>query len=134
VKTFNTPKEALLDAGRIKAIGRGRISRENHVWLEAEIAAKRIAISNTVVVKSENKSGTEKVSVKSVNGPTEKHIPDVTILYPKHLYHAEGIEDKKTYGMPEVCNNCRVSLVQCGCGNPVILGGIRVRIIPNASQ
>lgn len=129
MKTFNTPKEALLDAGRIKAITRGRISADNHKWLEAEIAAKRIAINNTVVVvrNDENKS----IAVKSVNGPTEKHIPDVTILYPKHLYHARGIEDNKTYGMPEVCNNCRVSLVQCGCGNPVILGGIRVRIIAN---
>lgn len=127
MKEYSTPKEALLDAGRIKSVTRGRISRENHEWLNTEIAAKRIAIRNTVVVTSD----TEKVSVKSVNTQTEKVVQDITILYPKHLYHAVGIDDKKTYGMPEVCNNCRVSLVQCGCGNPVILGGIRVRIIPN---
>lgn len=131
MKEYATPKEALLDAGRIKAISRGRISRENHEWLNAEIAAKRIAIRNTVVVKSDN---SEKVSVKSVNTQTEKNIAEFTILYPKHMYHAKGIDDNKTYGMPEVCNNCRVSLVQCGCGNPVILGGIRVRIIPNESR
>lgn len=131
MKTYASPKEALLAAGRIKAITRGRISTENHNWLNAEIDAGRISITGVTVVKSETK-GEPRVSVKSVNGPSEKHIADITILYPKHLYHAVGIEDNKTYGMPEVCNTCRVSLVQCGCGNPTILGGIRVRIVPNA--
>lgn len=131
MKQFSTPKEALLDAGRIKAITRGRISADNHEWLEKEIAAKRIAITGAVVAKRTNKSGVEKTVVKSSNVATEKHIPDVTILYPKDQYHAVG-NDGKTYGMPEVCNNCMVSLVQNQCDDPVILGGIHVRIVPNA--
>lgn len=127
MKTYATPKEALLDAGRIKAITRGRISRENHAWLEEEISSGRIAISNVEVVKTETKT-----AVKSINAPTEKVVPEITILYHKDAYHAKGVNDGKRYGMAEVCNNCRVSLVQCQCGRPTILGDIPVRITPNA--
>lgn len=127
MKTYANPKAALLDAGRIKEITRGRISKDNHAWLEAEISANRIAISNTVVVKEVNKS----VAVKSVNGPAEKVVSEFTILYHKDAYHAIGLEDGKRYGMAEVCNTCRVSLVQNMCEHPTILGGIAVKIVPN---
>lgn len=130
MKEYHTPKEALLDAGRIQAITRGRISADNHAWLNAEIEAKRIRITGATVIKSETAKGTKRVSVKAVNAASEKHIADVTILYDKRDYHAEG-NDGKTYGMAEVCNNCRVSLVQNQCEDPVILGGIHVRIVPN---
>jgi hypothetical protein len=126
VKTYATPKEALLDHGKIEKIGRGRISRDNHAWLESEITAGRIAISDVTIVKSDNKA----VAVKA-KGPAEKHIADITILYPKDAYHAIGVDDNKAYGMAEVCNTCRVSLVQNQCLNPTILGNIPVRIIPN---
>jgi len=131
VKTYSSNKEALLAAGRIKAITRGRISRENHEWLEKEISAKRISITGATVVKSETAKGEKRVSVKAVNGSTEKHIADFTILYPKNDYHAIG-NDGKTYGMAEVCNNCRVSLVQNQCEDPMILGNVRVQIVRNA--
>lgn len=124
MKTYATPKEALLEAGRINAITRGRISGDNHKWLEAEIAASRIAISNTTVIKTDTK-----VAVKSV-GSAVKDIAEFTILYHKDAYHAEG-PDGKRYGMAEVCNNCRVSLVQNQCLNPTILGDIPVKIIAN---
>jgi len=131
VKTFSTPKEALLDAGRIKAITRGRISRDNHEWLDKEIAANRIRITGVTVVKSETAKGEKRVSVKSPSTQTEKHIADIYIPRPKHEYTAIGIEDNKVYGMAEVCNVCRVSLVQCVHDFPTILGGIQVKVVPN---
>lgn len=124
MKTYATPKAALFDHGKIKAIGKGRISRENHAWLESEISAGNIQITGATIVKSETST-----VVKTV-GPTEKHIPDITILYDKRDYHALGPNGEK-YGMAEVCNTCRVSLVQNQCEHPTILGGIPVRIIPN---
>ena len=130
MKTYASPKEALLDHGRIKAVTRGRISSENHAWLEEQIAANVFSITGVKVVKNADKP----VAVKSVNGPTEKVIAEFTILYHKDAYHAEGVKDGKTYGMAEVCNNCRVSLVQNVCENPTILRDIPVRIVPNANK
>lgn len=126
MKTYASPKEALFDAGRIKTVGRGRISSDNHAWLEKEISAGRIAVSNVTVVKAADKP----VAVKSVNHPTEKVIDEFTILYDKRDYHALAA-DGTVYGMAEVCNTCRVSLVQNLCEHPTILGGIPVKIIPN---
>ena len=128
MKTYATPKEALLDAGRITAITRGRISRDNHEWLDAEQKAGRIRISNAITSKPV-KDITEPVKTK-YSSATEKVIEEFHILYPKDLYHAKGA-DNAIYGMAEVCNTCRVSLVQCQCGHPTILGNIPVRIIPN---
>lgn len=126
MNTYGSPKEALFDAGRIKAIGRGRISSDNHAWLESEISAGRIAISNVQVVKSVDKP----VAVKSVNTPNVKEISEFTILWHKDDYHALSADNKR-FGMAEVCNNCRVSLVQCHCGDPTILGDIHVKILSN---
>lgn len=128
MKTYASPKEALLDAGRIKAITRGRISTDNHAWLEAEIAANRIAISNVTVVKSVDKP----VAVKTNNNSSVKEILEYTIYWHKDAYHAKST-DGRVWSMAEVCNNCRVSLVQCLCGHPTILGNIEVKIIPNVA-
>ena len=47
--------------------------------------------------------------------------------YPEGEYKAVG-SDGKTYGMREVCNNCRVSLVNHMCDTPVIYGDVTVHI------
>ena len=128
MKTFAKPKDALLDARRITAITRGRISRENNEWLDAEIAAGRISISDNApkrVIADKSSKPAPKVEKADPN-----RIADIVILYPKDEYHAKG-GDGKVYGMAEVCNTCRVSLVQNMCENPTILGNIPVRIIPN---
>ena len=47
--------------------------------------------------------------------------------FPEGEYKAVG-SDGKTYGMREVCNNCRVSLVNHMCDSPVIYGDVTVHI------
>lgn len=131
--TYASPKEALKAAGRIKEIGRGRISRENHAWLDAEQAAGRIRISNAVIPKATAPVADKAAPKQTKYGSnTEKVVNDFTILYHWDAYHAKG-GDGKTYSMREVCNTCRVSLVQNVCEHPTILGNIPVKIIPNAS-
>jgi hypothetical protein len=58
----------------------------------------------------------------------EKIIADFTIHYPEDKWQAKDTKGKRV-GMREVCNNCRVSLVQCTCGAPTILGDIAVKIV-----
>jgi len=58
-----------------------------------------------------------------------KEVKDFTIFWPDDSFKAVGT-DKKVWGMREVCNTCRVSLVQNQCENPTILGGIAVKIVP----
>ena len=78
------------------------------------------------VTKTDN-SPTAESTVKKVSTSTEKVIADFTILYERDLYNAIG-DDGKVWGMANACNNCRVSLVQCHCGNPTIFGNIPVTI------
>lgn len=129
---MKSAKQALLDAGRIKAITRGRISLDNHAWLKSQYdAGMRFTDwpKGEVVVAAET-DDRKVVRVKRdpvANG--EKVIAEYTILYPRDAYKAVG-DDGKTYGMAEVCNTCRVSLVQNLCEYPTILGGIAVKIVP----
>jgi hypothetical protein len=50
--------------------------------------------------------------------------------FPEDDYRAIARIDGKRveYGMREVCNNCRVSLVNHGCDNPTIHGNIVLKI------
>lgn len=126
-----TPKQALIKDGTIPVKeGRGRLSREavdRCKWLVAEkgwdIAG--YSVSNTPATTTK---AAEKV-VKKVNVVNEKVIQDFVILFDEKVYRAIDSE-KKEWGMREVCNNCRVSLVQCHCGDSTILGGVKVTIVP----
>lgn len=131
MKTYASPKEALLAAGKIAAIGRGRISRDNHAYLDAEIAAGRIAIADNAPKQARVKSDKAAPKAEKAAPANGKYIADIVILYPKDEFHAKG-GDGNVYGMAEVCNTCRVSLVQNMCEFPTILGNIPVKIIPNA--
>jgi hypothetical protein len=125
-----TAKEALLSAGRIKEIGRGRISNDNHAWLKQQYDN---GVRFTDWPKGEVISSTgpdEKPVIRVKRDPklsTEKVVREYTILYDRDAYVAVST-DGKEYGMAEVCNNCRVSLVQNVCENPVILGDVKVSI------
>lgn len=135
---MQTAKEALLKAGKIQAITRGRISKDNHAWL-AEQVAKGVKFSDygenkVSLVKSSPKQrpATKTVSLvkakSSVDDTGDSGIYSDLVRYHRDEYKAVAL-DGKVYGMAECCNNCRVSLVQCACGNPTILGGIAVKIV-----
>lgn len=131
-------KQALLDAGRIKAITRGRISLDNHAWLanEAKNGRKFSDWPKGKVVSSPVTKTGNHTKVRVVRDPNltnEKVIHDIHYTYPESDYEAfNAVTGKplggKYGGMREVCNTCRVSLVAHGCQNPTILGDIRVVI------
>ena len=121
-----TPKQALIKDGTIPVKpGKGRLSHE-------AIARCKELVSQGWVIdgySADNSDG----EVKRVATTNEKIVSEVTILYPESSYRAvvEGMKfTGPGMGMREVCNNCRVSLVQCHCGNPTILGDLKVKIMP----
>ena len=126
-----TPKQALIKDGTIPVKeGRGRLSREGIErceWLVKNKGwdIKGYSLSSTPATET---TAAEKV-VKRVNPANEKVVQDYTILYDERDFKAVGT-DKKVWSMREVCNTCRVSLVQNICEHPTILGGIPVTIVP----
>lgn len=130
-----TPKQALAKynaANPTKAVafseGRGRLSREA-VALCTSLAADGWSI-NGYQVESAKSSASQPVVTK-VKTATEKVVQEFVILYDERHYSAV---DKmgKVWSMRNVCNNCRVSMVQCHCGAPRIFGDIPVTIKANA--
>jgi hypothetical protein len=127
---MTTAKEALLAAGRIDKIGRGRISNDNHAWLKQQYDSGVRFSDWPKGEVVESKDADQKPVIRVKRDPklsTEKVVQDFTILYDRDAYVAVST-DGKEYGMAEVCNNCRVSLVQNQCERPTILGDIRVTI------
>lgn len=123
-----TPKEALAADGKIAVVlGRGRMPKGGDERCK-ELAAKGYRIKGYAIDKSAPITADAPVQVKRVNATNEKVIQDFVIFYERDLYKAIG-SDGKTYGMAEVCNNCRVSLVQNHCDNPTIYGDIAVEIV-----
>lgn len=133
-----TPKDALIKDGTIPVkAGRGRLSREaidRCKWLVANkgwsikgyevAAAAKSPVSTSTAPVAVAEPVVNKVAVSNV-----KEVAEFTILWPEASYKAVG-KDKKVWGMREVCNTCRVSLVQNQCANPTILGDIPVTIVP----
>lgn len=103
--------------------GRGRLSRDA-VAKCAELAGKGWAIDGYAVTKSADAAPV----VKKVATVNEKVVQDFVIFYDEHEYKALDNQDK-VWSMRNVCNACRVSLVQCHCGSPTIFGDIAVRIV-----
>lgn len=123
-----SPKEALIKDGQIPTkLGRGRMSREqksrcqelaNSGWNidgYSSSTAQPVKVEKTKAEKSKAKTNTKVIS-------------DFVIFYEEDRFKA--VAKNAVYSMREVCNTCRVSLVQCHCGNPTILGGIVVTITP----
>lgn len=117
-----TPKEALQKDGTIPVkMGKGRLSKEGIErckWLVANEGWQILGYA----VESSPKAVDTPVAVKQVQPQNVKVVQEFTILYHKDDYKAVA-DDGREFGMPEVCTNCSVSLVQCHCGNPSILGG-----------
>lgn len=128
-----SPKEYLFKHGFIQNIGRGRISQSNHEIL-AKAVADGVKIDNYSPVESTKPTG--EVTFKNSVAPTnnEKVIADFSYRFPLDTPAHCFIDGKKTVvSMREACNNCRVSLVQCHCGQTTIsspngTGSIRVYI------
>lgn len=123
-----TPKEAL-DADPNWTIpvklGRGRmpVGGDEHC---RRLAAEGYNIKGYNVDSASTSTAPVVTKVAAVG---EKVVSDFHIRYPLDMYVAKGINGK-TYTLREVCNNCRVSLVQNHCDNPTILGDVAVTITP----
>lgn len=120
-------KEYLLSHGKIAAIGRGRISLDNHAFLQKayESGQRFTDWPKGEVIKTDETVRVKRDPVQS----NEKLVQEFTVLYDLDFYRAVA-SDGRTFTLREVCNNCRVSMVQCHCGSPTILGGIAVKIVP----
>lgn len=125
--TLYAPKEILaLDGFPVKQ-GKGRMSLAADARCR-ELAAQGYRIKG-YVTNAQAAPNTTAPVVKKVAVSGEKVVEEYTILYPLESYKAVG-EDGKTYTLREVCNTCRVSLVQNLCEHPTILGNISVKIVP----
>lgn len=129
-----TPKEALIKDGTVPVKeGRGRLSREAIERCKV-LAGQGWKIKGYEVVpasKSVSAPTAEPVApvVNKVAVNNVKEVKEYNIFWPEASYKAIG-NDKKEWGMREVCNTCRVSLVQNICDHPTILGNIPVKIVP----
>jgi hypothetical protein len=119
----------LVSAGLAKP-GRGKFSTAAKAWLDAQRAAG---------VKFSDDDGPVKVvSTKKSDNPAPKvesagmadYLFQSDYRFPEDEYRAfQRVNGKKVFhGMREVCNNCRVSLVNHGCDAPTIHGNIAVVI------
>ncbi len=132
-----SPKEALIKDGRIPVkAGRGRLSREADARVR-ELVAQGWSVkgyeantSTKSVVTPGAPAAQVESSVKKIVQTNEKVIQEFTLLYDERAYDAKDATGK-VWSMRNVCNNCRVSLVQCHCGNPSIFGDIGVTIVPS---
>jgi len=132
-KTYS-PKEAL-DADPDWTIpvklGRGRMPKGGDDHCKS-LAEQGYRITGYEVVSTEvstNTGGAPAPKVVRVKADNVKVVQEYTILYDERMYRAVD-SDGKEWGMREVCNTCRVSLVQNHCESPSILGGRRVKIVP----
>lgn len=135
-----TPKQVLIEDNRTRPEadripvkeGKGRLSKaanDRILWLIENKGVKVKGYNVTQTVATPDTAQT--VVIKKENPTNEKVISDYTILYDENAYQAVA-RDGKVFGMREVCNTCRVSLVQNMCENPTILGDIAVVIKPRA--
>lgn len=133
--TTYSPKEAL-DADPdwktpIK-LGRGRMPTGGDAHCRAlaaqgyRIKGYQVEPTNEVSTSTPDAPVAPKVvKVKAVG----QEIANFVILWEEKEWKALD-ENNKEHTMRWVCNNCRVSLVQCHCGSPEIIGGVKVRIVP----
>ena len=134
---MTTRRDALVAAGLAKP-GRGKFSTEANAWLDAQRAAGVTFSDDNAPVKPVKsrvvKSVTEKSEKPVVKTENGVGYPDYIFpsdyRFPEEDYRAfKRVNGKKvSVGMREVCNNCRVSLVNHGCDSPTIHGSISVTI------
>jgi hypothetical protein len=137
-----TPKDALRKwnaENPTKSIdfseGRGRLSRAA-VEKCTELVQNGWSIAGYAVVPDSGtprarKSKSAPQTVERVKTVNEKVIAEFVILWDERMYSAVD-KTGKVWSMRNVCNNCRVSMVQCHCQSPTIFGDIPVTIKANA--
>ena len=128
-----TPKEALLKDGTITVKGgRGRMSREAVARIQY-LVGQGWSIKGYETVKPKvgavSPSTAAPVEVKRVPVSGAQDVREFTILWDESAYKAIDA-DKNEHSMRWVCDQCRVSLVQCGCGRPSIHQGLKLTIKP----
>jgi hypothetical protein len=131
-----TPKEALQADGFPVKMGKGRLSREA-IERCKELAAEGKQIKGYEVVTPKATSTSTAPAAPVVNKVKDSNVKEVlefTIYWPEESFKAVDLNGKvidgKYAGMREVDRGCGVSLVQCLCPNPVIVGDQRVKIVP----
>lgn len=109
--------------------GRGRLSREA-VAKCTELAGSGWSINGYVVSPASNTTAVSvsEPVVTKVAVSNEKVIREFHIFWDEQSYTALD-KTGKVWSMRNACNTCRVSLVQCHCGNPTIFGDIGVTIV-----
>jgi hypothetical protein len=85
-------------------------------WPKGQVVEKETTQGTVVVVKRDAVSNLDNYG-------------DIPYRYDLKMYHAIAADGRK-FTLREVCNNCKVSMVQCTCDNPTILGDIHVTIRP----
>lgn len=117
------PKEALLKAGRIKEIGRGRLSLDNDKWCkeQAELFARTNGKEgyNILGYSVADVKGETTVTKSAPTG--EKVIADGFISYPENEYRAYETQSKRARSMREGCGNCKLSLTGHMCEHPRVV-------------
>jgi hypothetical protein len=117
-KNYNSPKEALFDAGRIEKIGKGRISRENNAWLDEQISAGAFTVTGMGLKASTGPVPAPPTVTRTVK--TDTGLYDVR--EPTRDENAiEAIAGGEKPGMRAVCDNCRNSLTYCPCESPRVM-------------
>lgn len=125
---MTTAREYLVSKGLAKA-GRGKFSNDAKAALATALASgqkfsdwpKSVGQNAPAKAEKASKPASETTGLPDYVFPSE-------MPWPESEYSAVAKVGKKVYSMREVCNNCRVSLVQCACGLPMIHGSIAVTI------
>lgn len=129
-----SPKAALIKDGVVAVKeGKGRLSNEAKARLDI-LMAKGWDITGYVPSKPVAAApGGKSVDKSFKRVANVKVVEDYVILNDEREYKAVDAVTRKMIGsnggMREVCRPCGVSLVQCHCGNPVIVGDRKVSIV-----
>lgn len=117
--------------------GRGKFSNDAKAAL-AKAEAEGVVFDDTAPTKISTKAPTEKPTEKSAGGQSDRESePSVSLyLFPEDYRYPEATHRafyrkngrKIEVGMREVCNTCRVSLVDHVCVSPSIHDSIAVTI------
>lgn len=128
-------REALAEVGLAKAGARGKFSNAAKQWL-ADQESKGVKFSDSnatapVAVKSAPTKNSGAPSKETETGMADYVFPsDYRFPESEYVAFARVGGKKEFHSLREVCNNCRVSLVNHGCNSPVIRGNIVLTIEP----
>jgi len=129
--TTYTAKEALDADPNWKipvSLGRGRMPKGGKEHVQA-LVTQGYRIKGYGIEQATSTATTgEPVAAKVVQVKASNEPLNFVILWEEKEYKALD-KNGKEHTMRWVCNNCRVSLVQCHCNAPIILNDIAVEIV-----